>query len=77
MLAYMLCLGIFCGSSLYKQYQNIEQTETELYLEDVNEAATYVSASVEEESPKIALTFDDGPSGSWTPVLLDGLKERG
>jgi len=77
MLAYMLCLGIFCGSSLYKQYQNIEQTETELYLEDVNEAAAYVSASVEEESPKIALTFDDGPSGSWTPVLLDGLKERG
>lgn len=25
---------------------------------------------------QIALTFDDGPSPEWTPVLLDGLKER-
>ena len=25
----------------------------------------------------IALTFDDGPSGAYTPQLLDGLKERG
>ena len=29
------------------------------------------------EAPKIARTFDDGPSAAWTPVLLDGLKERG
>ena len=29
------------------------------------------------EKMKIALTFDDGPNPSWTPVLLDGLKERG
>lgn len=29
------------------------------------------------EQPKIALTFDDGPNASWTPILLDGLKERG
>lgn len=28
------------------------------------------------EKKKIALTFDDGPSASCTPVLLDGLKER-
>lgn len=28
------------------------------------------------ERPKIALTFDDGPNTQWTPVLLDGLKER-
>ncbi|MDO5417964.1 MAG: polysaccharide deacetylase family protein [Lachnospiraceae bacterium] len=25
----------------------------------------------------IALTFDDGPHETWTPLLLDGLKERG
>ena len=31
----------------------------------------------EETAPlKVALTFDDGPSGSCTAVLLDGLKER-
>lgn len=29
------------------------------------------------EKPKIALTFDDGPSAKYTPMLLDGLKERG
>lgn len=30
-----------------------------------------------EEKPKVALTFDDGPSKRYTPALLDGLKERG
>ena len=47
-------------------------------LEDVREACGYVSASATPvEAPKIALTFDDGPSAVWTPALLDGLKERG
>lgn len=30
----------------------------------------------QETKPKIALTFDDGPNPTWTPKLLDGLKER-
>lgn len=47
-------------------------------MEDVREACGYVSASATPvEAPKIALTFDDGPSTVWTPALLDGLKERG
>ena len=47
-------------------------------MEDVREACGYVSASATPvEAPKIALTFDDGPSVAWTPALLDGLKERG
>ena len=29
-----------------------------------------------EESPRIALTFDDGPNARYTPMLLDGLKKR-
>ncbi|MDO4339563.1 MAG: polysaccharide deacetylase family protein [Eubacteriales bacterium] len=29
------------------------------------------------EKPRVALTFDDGPSKKYTPMLLDGLKERG
>ncbi|MCB6414731.1 polysaccharide deacetylase family protein [Dorea acetigenes] len=45
--------------------------------EEFAEAAAYVSSSMVTEPPKIALTFDDGPSSSWTPILLDGLKERG
>ncbi len=32
---------------------------------------------VAEESPCIALTFDDGPNAIYTPELLDGLKKRG
>lgn len=47
-------------------------------MEDVREACGYVNASATPvEAPKIALTFDDGPSAVWTPALLDGLKERG
>ncbi|URW89649.1 polysaccharide deacetylase family protein [[Ruminococcus] torques] len=31
----------------------------------------------EEQKPKIALTFDDRSNIKYTPMLLDGLKERG
>lgn len=31
----------------------------------------------QEQSKKIALTFDDGPNPTYTPMLLDGLAERG
>lgn len=34
-------------------------------------------AQISEETKYVALTFDDGPSPSTTPRLLDGLKERG
>lgn len=32
---------------------------------------------VQEEKPKVALTFDDGPNREYTPKLLEGLKEKG
>lgn len=37
------------------------------------------TASVEssQDRPRAALTFDDGPNARYTPVLLDGLRERG
>lgn len=44
-------------------------------LKVISEKAVESSAKIE-ESPKIALTFDDGPS-IYTETLLDGLKERG
>lgn len=43
---------------------------------DLSDAVMYVSGTNVRENPKIAITFDDGPSGSCTPELLDGLKER-
>lgn len=35
------------------------------------------TAGQAETGPVIALTFDDGPHPVYTPMLLDGLKERG
>lgn len=32
---------------------------------------------IQEVSPRVALTFDDGPSAQYTPTLLDGLEKRG
>ena len=34
------------------------------------------SEAASEIPPKVALTFDDGPSSEYTPLLLDGLRER-
>lgn len=31
----------------------------------------------QQEKKKVALTFDDGPDAEYTPLLLDGLAERG
>lgn len=40
------------------------------------EALSYVNANITTEKPKIAITFDDGPNAVYTPLLLEGLKER-
>ena len=34
-------------------------------------------ADISQEGPYVALTFDDGPKAETTPVLLDGLAQRG
>ncbi len=54
-----------------------EDTETlsNTYIyegKDMNEKQTKTAT----EMKKIALTFDDGPNTEYTPVLLDGLKQR-
>jgi len=53
-----------------------------MYAAGVWEEATQVDGDVIlredlKEPPLLALTFDDGPSSVSTPVLLDGLAERG
>ena len=50
-------------------FQNISSQKTVSGIENI----TDVSAK---EAPRIALTFDDGPNARYTPVLLDGLRER-
>ena len=41
-----------------------------------DETVESVNSDQIQEKPKIALTFDDGPNTKYTPVLLEGLKER-
>ena len=45
------------------------------------DTAEYVTSAMNEgeemDTPKIAITFDDGPHPYYTEQLLDGLKERG
>lgn len=46
-------------------------------LWESEEAGAEVKSEASSEiPPKVALTFDDGPSSEYTPLLLDGLKER-
>lgn len=61
---------------LYPGRETGEQTKKEEPKAVYTNAAAYVAESMTEK-PKIALTFDDGPSTVYTPRLLDGLKERG
>ncbi len=44
--------------------------------EDAQDFAGYVQEGAVLEKKKVALTFDDGPSSKYTPLLLEGLKER-
>lgn len=70
---YMFCVLNILGISV-----NIKMNQTEYNKkEQIEDAISYVNASVLEEDKKVALTFDDGPSHSCTGRLLDGLKERG
>ena len=53
----------------------IEEKLKELQIERAEQEADVVEQT-EEIRPKIALTFDDGPSAAYTEKLLDGLRER-
>lgn len=66
---YTFCLLQILGISVY--YEEKKESVTKL-----DDAIAFVSSSMVEEPPKIAITFDDGPSSQCTGRLLDGLKER-
>ncbi|MGC4017969.1 MAG: polysaccharide deacetylase family protein [Muricomes sp.] len=52
------------------------QTKADIQEVSKSNVTSYIAESVEEKR-KIAITFDDGPNATYTPKLLDGLKERG
>lgn len=73
-------LGFLClvlGILPYGQGRQHSSSESGQENTDYTEAVQYVSGTIKAESPKIAITFDDGPSHICTSALLDGLKERG
>lgn len=47
-----------------------------LFCSSLPEEKAVMSETVIQQDKKIALTFDDGPHPEYTPMLLDGLKER-
>lgn len=66
----LLLLALVCPTPFTKNHTKEKAQEASDPNDNVHAAGT-------EEKPKIAITFDDGPSADCTPTLLDGLKERG
>ena len=61
------CLGIlFCVLGIVAVSKNSM----------VRESRTVAAELSDQEHPKVALTFDDGPHPVYTPKLLEGLKKR-
>lgn len=82
MMLYLFCILNVMGVSVnlknvereYDNFHNEEAMETDAQPEKEPEEAE--PEDTLSEKPKIALTFDDGPSDACTGKLLDGLKER-
>ena len=84
----ILCLIFFLlFSSFYRRTQFLTSLAGPGMLSLVKQASAKATAFEDfstdtiagipvEESPRIALTFDDGPNARYTPILLDGLKKR-
>lgn len=64
----LLVCGFLYTLLLFKEW-NINTPERKTVIETSENVET-------QEKPKIAITFDDGPSKEVTPLLLDGLKQR-
>lgn len=72
-LFYMFCLFQFWGIP----FRQTDSQSQEKKIQEVKETVDEDVSSVTKEAPKIAITFDDGPSSHCTGRLLDGLRERG
>ena len=67
--------------SLVSQSLNTDLPNPSLYLNNSGSQTTLskttdITDFSTKESPRIALTFDDGPNARYTPLLLDGLRQR-
>lgn len=71
-LLYMFCLFSFLGISLRRTEGGRQGNAQETAKQHVDSNDSHANG----EAPRIAITFDDGPSAHCTGRLLDGLKER-
>ena len=67
-----LLLGI--GAAVWAERTDTKKEET-ASGQDTMQVTTQLPNK--ETIKRVALTFDDGPNAIYTPILLDGLKERG
>lgn len=81
MILYLFCILNVMGVSVNLNFNNFNneeviETDAQPEKEQEEEPEEAKPEDVLSEKPKIALTFDDGPSDACTGKLLDGLKER-
>lgn len=71
-------IGVLSVLGILKEGK-MEAIRTATVIENVSETDNHDQEEKAEsaEKPMLALTFDDGPNPTSTPVLLDGLKKRG
>lgn len=71
-------IGVLSVLGILKEGK-MEAIRTATVIENVSETDNPEQEEKAEsaEKPMLALTFDDGPNPTSTPVLLDGLKKRG
>lgn len=67
--ALLLCAALASGFGMVVHRENATGI-----IENITGVINYEEAA---ESPRIAITFDDGPHPFYTEQLLDGLKKRG
>lgn len=74
---FLLLLVVLNITVWYIGRSEVKETEKFEKVESRDEVLAGVPSNQVSEKPKVAITFDDGPSTVYTEILLDGLKERG
>ena len=69
----MICLALL----LFKNGQDVEVASQNAGKETAVSEKSCEKQEETEPHPRIAITFDDGPNATYTPLLLDGLRKRG
>ena len=79
-LALTAVLMAYPVSALWEREEAGAEVQEEVQAEVREEIQTEAQEEAQEGTsgvrPRVALTFDDGPSPEYTPLLLDGLRER-